>query len=73
MEMHRSSMNTTVLKTFGFWAALAVSICGVLLSQHVVMDGSTLAAVLGWILTFGGSAGAGHQIATTSQVSTPAA
>lgn len=66
---HRFCMNSTVLKTFGFWAALVASVCGVLLSQHVFMDGSTLAAIIGWIMTIGGAAGAGHQVATAKQLS----
>ena len=65
--VHTSSMNTAVFKTLGFWVALVTSSLGVLLSQHVVMDGSTLAAVIGWIMTFGGSVGAGHQLSVASR------
>lgn len=61
--MHRSSMNTSVLKTLGFWVALITSMLGVVLSQHVVLEGSTLSAIIGWLMTFGGAIGTGHQVA----------
>jgi hypothetical protein len=59
-------MNTTVLKTPTFWAATAAALLGVLLSQHVLVDGSTLAAAAGWVLTFIGAGGAGHQVAANA-------
>lgn len=61
-------MNTTVLKTLGFWVALISAMLGVVLSQHVVTEGSTIADIIGWLLTFGGSVGAGHQIGTNKQL-----
>ena len=57
-------MNTSVLKSLGFWVAAAAALLGVLVSQHVVLDGSLAATVVGWIMTLLGSAGAGHQVAT---------
>ena len=56
-------MNTSVLKSLGFWVALVSAALGVVLSQHVVTEGSMIANVIGWLLTFGGSIGAGHQLA----------
>lgn len=65
MTVHRSFMgiDISVLKTKGFWVSLVVSVLGVVLSQHLVLEGSTLAAVIGWLLTFGGSMATGHQVA----------
>ncbi|HEU5118659.1 MAG TPA: hypothetical protein VFT74_18825 [Isosphaeraceae bacterium] len=57
-------LNTAILKTVGFWVAVITAILGVLLSQHVVLDGSTAAAVIGWLMTFGGAGATGHQIAS---------
>lgn len=59
-------MNTTVFKTPAFWAATAAALIGVSLSQHVFLEGSTIAGVLGWILTFVGSGAAGHQVASVA-------
>ena len=61
-------MNTTVLKTLGFWVALISAAFGVVLSQHVVTEGSTIADIIGWLLTFGGSVGVGHQAASAKQL-----
>jgi hypothetical protein len=61
-------MNLTVLKTPAFWAAAATALIGVTLSQHVFLEGSTVAGVLGWVMTFIGSGAAGHQVASAKQV-----
>lgn len=66
--MHRSPMNTTILKTLGFWVALISAALGVVLSQHVVTEGSTIADIIGWLLTFGGSVGVGHQAGVAKQL-----
>lgn len=58
--------NLSVLKTVGFWVAVVTGIVGILLSQHVIADGSTVAQVLGWLLTLLGAGGTGHQIASSS-------
>lgn len=63
-------MATTALKTFGFWIAVASAIAGVLLSQHVIVEGSTLAEIVGWFMTLGGSARAGHQVAANTDLPT---
>jgi hypothetical protein len=59
-------MNLTVLKTPAFWAAAVAALIGVSLSQHVFLEGSTVAGALGWIMTFIGPGVAGHQIAAAS-------
>lgn len=56
-------MNTSILKSLGFWVATAIALLGVLVSQHVIVDGSTISTVVGWVMTLLGSAGAGHQAA----------
>lgn len=57
-------MDLTVLRTPAFWAAAIAALLGVLLSQHVIVGESTLASIVGWILTFMGAGGAGHQVAS---------
>ena len=54
-------MNLSLLKSYKLWIAVIVSVLGVLMSQGVVVDGSTAAQVIGWILTFvGAGAGGAH-------------
>lgn len=62
-------MNLTVLKTPAFWAAAVAALIGVSLSQHVFLEGSTVAGVLGWVMTFIGSGVAGHQVAQIAAAS----
>lgn len=57
-------LNLAVLKSIGFWVTVVTAILGVLVSQHVVTEGSTLSDIFGWVLTLLGSAGAGHQVAS---------
>jgi len=57
-------VNTAVFKTPGFWVALVASLIGIVLSQHVVAEGSTVAAALGWVMTLLGAGAAGHQVAS---------
>lgn len=64
-----SNVNTSVLKSVGFWAAVVSTVVGVLVSQHVVVDGSTLSNVFGWLLTIAGTIGgtaAGHVVGSTA-------
>lgn len=59
-------MNLSILKSVGFWVAAAAAICGVLVSQHVVVDGSLASDIIGWALTLLGAGGAGHKVATAN-------
>lgn len=61
-------INTAALKSIGFWVAVATAILGVLLSQHVVTDGSALQDIIGWALTMLGAGGAGHQVAAPAEL-----
>ncbi len=63
--MHRFHMNTTILKSPSLWVSVAAAVLGVLLSQHVIADGSVLGVIAGWLLTFAGPAVAGHTVATS--------
>lgn len=54
-------LNKNVLKTFGFWAAVLSAVLGVTVSQHLIVDGSTLSDAVGWLLTLLGSGSAGYQ------------
>ena len=63
---HNLSMDIIVFKSPAFWAASISAFLGVLLSQHVVVDGSAWATAVGWILTFIGAGGAGHQVASAA-------
>ncbi len=59
-------MNLTLLKSLKFWIAVLVAIVGVGLTQGVVVEGSTPAVIIGWIMTLLGGAGTGHAAATNS-------
>lgn len=56
-------MNTEILKKPAFWVALIVAFSGIAVSQGLVVDGSTPAEVVGWVMTlvatfFGGKTSA---------------
>jgi hypothetical protein len=55
-------MNKEPLKTFGFWGAIIVAVLGVLLSQGVVVEGSTVFTIVGWLMSLIGSIGAGFKL-----------
>lgn len=55
-------MNLTALKNPRLWIALAASVAGVLLSQGVLTEGSTLASVAGWVLQVLGIGVGGAQL-----------
>jgi hypothetical protein len=57
-------MNLSLLKSYKLWIATAVAIIGVLVSQGVIVDGSTASQVIGWIVALLGGATAGHAVAT---------
>jgi hypothetical protein len=55
-------MNTSALKSYKLWIAVATAIAGVLLSQGVFLEGSTVSQIVGWILTFVGAGSTGAQV-----------
>lgn len=55
-------MDLKVLKSPGFWITAVTAIIGLLVSSKVVLSGSTVDQVFGWILTIVGVVG-GHQVA----------
>lgn len=48
-------MNVEILKKPAFWVAVVVALGGIAMSQGLVLEGSTPAAVIGWIMTILGS------------------
>lgn len=52
-------MNLSALKSLKLWIAVAVAIIGVLVANGVVVEGSTVSQVVGWIVALIGGAGAG--------------
>ncbi len=48
-------MNTDILKKPSFWVAVAVALGGIALSQGLVIEGSTPATIIGWVMTLVGS------------------
>ncbi len=65
-------MNLTVLKSTGFWITLVTTLVGLFISSGVVLSGSTIDQVLGYILALGGALG-GHHVAATGASADPAA
>lgn len=55
-------MNTSVLKSFGFWISVLTAIAGLLVSQGVILSGSTVDMIVGWVVTLIGTLG-GHHVA----------
>lgn len=53
------------LKSPKLYITLAVAILGVLLTQGVIVGGSTAAQVVGWIVAFLGTLGTGHTVGST--------
>lgn len=56
-------MDTSVLKKPALWVAVVVALAGVAMSQGLIMEGSTPAEVIGWIMAvlgtfFGGKTSA---------------
>lgn len=60
-------MNTDALKSYKLWIAVAAAIAGVLLSQGVLVDGSMIAQVVGWLLTFIGSGAGGAVVSKPAE------
>lgn len=58
-------MNLSLLKSYKLWIAVAVAIVGVLLSKGVIVEGSQLSEIVGWLVALLGGAGAGA-VATKS-------
>ena len=55
-------MNTAVFKSLAFWLSAVPVLIGLLVTQGVVLSGSTLDHVLGTLLAIIGVVG-GHQVA----------
>lgn len=55
-------MNFSVLKTTSFWITAIPVIAGLMLSSGLVLSGTTVDHVIGWILSLAGVIG-GHQLA----------
>ncbi len=66
-------MNTEILKKVSFWVALVVALAGIAVSQGLVVEGSTPATVIGWIMAMIGSFGGGKVVATTPPAELPPA
>lgn len=56
-------VNTSALKSIAFWASVIVAILGILVSNGVVVEGTTAAEIVGWVIALLGGAGAGAQVA----------
>jgi hypothetical protein len=56
-------MNSAILKSPAFWLTAITTICGLLMSQGLVLSGSTLDHIVGWILALAGVVG-GHSAVT---------
>jgi hypothetical protein len=65
-------MNLSVLKTLGFWVAAIPVVAGLLIAQGVVLDGSTVDQIIGWVLALGGVLG-GQKLVTPAPTEPPAA
>lgn len=57
-------MNTDILKKPSFWVAVVVALAGIAVSQGLVVEGSTPASILGWVMTIIGSFLGGKTTAT---------
>jgi hypothetical protein len=60
-------MNLEAFKSYRLYLAIAVALGGILLTQGVLVEGSTAAQVLGWLLTLLGSGTAGAQAVKPQQ------
>lgn len=56
-------MNLAALKSIKVWIGLVVAIAGVLVAQGVVVEGSTISEVVGWVVALLGSGAAGGSAA----------
>lgn len=59
-------MNLSLLKSPKLWIAVVVAIVGVLMANGMIVEGSTPAEIVGWVLSILGGAGAGHTAATNA-------
>ncbi len=66
-------MNTEILKKVSFWVAVAVALAGLAVSQGLVVEGSTPAEIIGWIMAMIGSFGGGKVVASTAPAQLPPA
>lgn len=58
-------MNWAVIRSFGFITSFISAVTGLLVTQGVVLSGSTADHVIGWIITILGAVG-GHHLASGS-------
>lgn len=66
-------MDYTKLKNYRLWIAVIGALLGVALSQGVLIEGSTAAQVVGWILSVLGIGGAGAVVAAPKTADLPTA
>jgi hypothetical protein len=59
------AINVNVLKSAGFWVTVIGAILGLLVSQGVVLSGTTLDQVIGYVVTLLGAYG-GHSMVTSA-------
>jgi len=64
-------MNTAILKSPAFWITAITSIIGLLAAQGVVLSGSAVDHVFGWVLALAGVIG-GHSAVTPAIAAPPA-
>ncbi len=58
-------MDLSLLKSPGVWISMITAILGLLVSQGVILSGSTLSMVVGWVVALLGSIG-GHHVAASA-------
>lgn len=64
-------MNLSVIRNYRFWIAVVAAVLGVSLSQGIIVEGSTLYSVVGWVLTVIGTGFGGAQLAGPKAVEEP--
>jgi hypothetical protein len=64
-------MNLTILKSPGLWIGLITAVVGLLVSQGVILSGSSVDMVIGYVVAILGAIG-GHHVAALP-AATPAA
>lgn len=64
-------MNLSVLKSPGTWVTLLSAVLGLLVSNGVILSGSTTDTVIGYVLALAGAL-TGHMIALPSAPAAPA-
>lgn len=65
-------MNTALLRTTGFWLNLIATLAGLLLASGVVLSGSGVETVIGYLVSVIGVLG-GHSMQLNAAATPPAA